>query len=140
MTKQQKFFGLIALVVLTLGSVAAAPTPAQPNVTITLVDGLPATMQVGETYTVVVEVVSDTPFIFATLMPDMYYPGRYVVANGSTRVGQSTSATLEMTFTAKASTAELPEGVAPVAVVAGVRFAGGTMVSVERFDFNVVVP
>ncbi len=140
MTKLQKLFGLVVLVMLALGSIAAAPVPPpEPNVTVTLLEGLPATMQVGETYTVVVEVVSDTPFNFAALLPDMYFPGRYVVAHGNDRVRQNTSATLEMTFTAKASTAELPDGVAPVGVVCGLRFPQGGLF-VERFDFNVAVP
>ncbi len=126
--------------ILALVTVAAAPTPPPaPNVTFNVLTPLPTTMTVGQTYSFVVEITSDTPFISATALPDMYYPGRYVVARGASRSGAGTSATLTVTWTAKDSTAGLPGGVAPVAVVAGVRFQGGLVVS-QRFDYNVSVP
>ncbi len=136
-----KFAALAFLaVVLVLVTVAAAPAPPPaPNVTFTVLTPLPETMTVGQTYDFVVQVTSDTPFISATAMPDMYYPGRYVAAHGASRSGADTSATLTVMWTAKDSTVELPGGVAPVAVVAGVRFQGGVVVS-QRFDTNVSVP
>src|SRR5687767_10873212 len=67
-------FGLLILSIILAGAIiAAAPGPA-PNVTFTLVSGLPATMNVGETATVVVEVTSDQEFIFAQMLPTFYYP------------------------------------------------------------------
>ena len=140
-TMKTKFaaFAFLA-VVLVLATVAAAPAPPPaPNVTFTVLTPLPETMTAGQTYDFVVQVTSDTPFISATALPDMYYPGRYVAAHGASRSGADTSATLTVTWTAKDSTAGLPGGVAPVAVVAGVRFQGGVVVS-QRFDYNVSVP
>ena len=127
--------------VLALVTVAAAPTPPPvPNVTFTVITPLPDTMVVGQTYDFVVQITSDTPFISASAMPDMFFPGRYVTAHGVSRTSAGTSATLTVTWTAKASTANLPGGVAPVAVVAGLRFQGGVVVG-QRFDYNVsVVP
>jgi len=126
--------------ILALVTVAAAPTPPPaPDITFTVLTPLPDTMTLGQTYSFVVQVTSDTPFISAMALPDMYYPGRYVVAHGTSRSGAGTSAILTITWTAKDSTAGLPDGVAPVAVVAGVRFQGGLVVS-QRFDYNVSVP
>jgi len=133
--------GLLALSVLLAGTLsAAAPGPA-PNVTFTLVSGLPLTMNVGETATVVVEVTSDQDFIFAQMLPTFFFPGRGVVAvdAGGDHARSGTAATLEITFVAKGSTADFPGGTVPVAVVAGVHYQGGQTVA-QRFDFNVAVP
>jgi hypothetical protein len=141
MKRFMALFGLLILSVLLASAlIAAAPGPA-PNVTFTLVSGLPATMNVGETATVVVEVNSEQEFIFAQMLPTFYYPGRGVVAinGGSDRARSGTSATLEITFEAKGSTADFIGGAAPVSVIAGVRYQGGQLVT-QRFDFNVVVP
>lgn len=96
-------------------------------------------MNVGDSYTVIVEVVSDQPFIFAIALPDLQFPGKGVVARGGDHANRGTTATLEVTFTAKSSTAEMPGGVDPLAVVVGVRYANGYVFS-ERFDFTVAVP
>lgn len=131
--------GLLALMALmTAVLTAAAPLPVT---TFTLVQGLPATMNVGDTYTVVVEVNSDQEFISATALPSFQFPGKGVVAvQGGDRVGSDTSATLKVTFKAKSSTAEFPNGgFAPVHVVVGVRYIGG-YVEVRDFLFNVTVP
>ena len=85
-------------------------------------------------------------------MTDAYYPGRGVFWHGNDTAHHTTSATLHLTMTGKNSTADLPavydwpepgvhwpEGVAPVSIVAGVRYKGGLIIS-ERFDFGVVVP
>lgn len=129
---------LVALVVLTV-NVAAAPVPPTPNVTFTILTPLPTAMALGQTYDFVVLITSDTPFVSAMAMPDMYYPGRYVVAHGVSRSSAATSVTLTVTWTAKDSTAGLPGGIAPVAIVAGLRFQGGLTVA-QRFDYNVSVP
>ncbi|HKY53787.1 MAG TPA: hypothetical protein VJM08_05735 [Anaerolineales bacterium] len=123
---------------LTLASTAvAAPTPVT---TITLVQGLPVTMSIGETRTVIIQVESDLEFNTVQALPSFMFPGKGVVAvQGGDRAGRGTSATLEVTFQAKSSTANFPGGVAPVHVVVGVRYAGG-FVAVQDFQFNVTVP
>ena len=137
MTKRiVSLLGLTVLMALMTGLLTAAA----PATTITLVEGLPEQMNVGETHTVEVSVASAQKFISAQAMPDFQYAGKGVVAvQGGDRAGQDTSATLKVTFKAKSSTAAMPGGVAPVAVVVGVRYGGGDIV-VQRFDFNVKVP
>ena len=133
------FIGLVALMVLMTGVLsAAAPLPVT---TFTLVGGgLPAVMNVGETYTVVVHVTSDQSFTSVQAMPDFQYAGKGVVAvKGGNRVGQGKDATLKITFKAKSSTAKMTNGVAPVSVVVGVRYGNG-YVAVQRYDFFVRVP
>ena len=138
MKKIFSYLSLTFLLVLTTGLLtAAAPVP---NVTFDLVQGLPLTMNVGETSTVIVKVTSDTPFLFAQALPSMFYPGRGVVAAAGDHVGAGTTALLEVPFTAKNSTdafANAP-GYAPVSVVVGVRYPGGYVVS-QRYDFVVTV-
>jgi hypothetical protein len=134
-------FGLLVLSALLIGMLTAvAPEPA-PNVTFTLISGLPATMKVGDTATVVVQVSSDQEFLFAAMLPTFFFPGRGVVATnaGGDRVGSGTSATLAIPFIAKEATAEFPSqgacptgGVAAVAVVAGAHYPGG-FVATQRF-------
>ena len=131
--------GLVALMVLLTGVLtAAAPVPVT---TFTLVQGLPETMNVGDTATVIVRVDSDQPFIFAQALPAMYFPGRGVVGAKGDHVGQGTSATLEVTFTAKDPTNDFANavGYAPVSVTVGVRYQGG-YVAVQRYNFVVTVP
>src|SRR5688500_5434926 len=137
----KKIFPRIALIlIIALASsfiTAAAPLPVT---TFELVSGLPEIMNVGETYTVVVQVESDQQFNSIQAMPSFMFPGKGVVAvQGGDRAGSGTSATLEVTFKAKSSTANFPSGVAPVFVVVGVRYAGG-YVAVEEYLFNVTVP
>lgn len=130
------FLTLVMILTVSM-TTAAAPLPVP---TITLIDGLPSTMNVGETYTVVVQVESDQEFISAMALPSFQFPGKGVVAvRGGDRAGRGTSATLEVTFQAKGSTANFPLGVAPVHVVVGVRYAGG-FVAVQDHLFNVTVP
>jgi len=132
------FAGLIALMVLVTGALsAAAPLPVT---TFTLVSGLPATMNVGDTYTVVVQVDSDVPFNSALANPSFQFPGKGVVAvQGGDHAGSGTSATLEITYKAKSDTSKMPGGYAPVYFVAGVRYGGG-YVAVQEYLFNVTVP
>jgi hypothetical protein len=130
---------LVLLMILSIVvNTAAAPVPVT---TFTLVQGLPSTMNVGETFTVIVQVESDLEFNSVQALPSFMFPGKGVVAvQGGDRAGRGTSATLEVTFQAKSSTANFPDGgVAPVHVVVGVRYAGG-FVAVQDFLFNVAVP
>lgn len=130
--------GLLALMGLMTGLLTAAvPLPVT---TFTLVQGLPSRMNVGETYTVIVQVESNQQFISATALPSFQFPGKGVVAvQGGDRAGSDTSATLQVTFKAKSPTTRMPGGIAPVFVVVGVRYAGG-YVAVQDFVFPVTVP
>lgn len=135
--------GLAVLSVLLTGALtaAASPPPVAPNTTFTLVSGLPTTMNVGDQYTVVVQVESDAPFLFAQALPSSQFPGRGVVGAAGDHAGAGTSAMLEVTFTAKESTADYANspGYSQVSVVVGVRYQGG-YVATERYDFVVTVP
>jgi hypothetical protein len=134
----KRYIHVLVLVLITVGLMTAA-SPL-PNTTITLVDGLPPRMNVGEVHTVIVQVTSDQAFLLAQAMPSFAYPGKGVVAvQGGDRAGSGTSALLEVTFQAKGSTAKMEGGVAPVHVVVGVRYPGG-YVDVQDFIFNVQVP
>ena len=134
----KRFFSILVVSILMVSLLtAAAPVP---NTTFMLVQGLPATMNVGETYTVIVKVNSDQQFISAQALPSFQYPGKGVVAlQGGSRVGSGTSATLAVTFQAKSPTARMEGGAAPVHVVVGVRYAGG-YVAVQDYLFQVTVP
>lgn len=148
MKKLFSYIGL-ALMLLLMTGVLTAAAPA-PNVTFTLVSGLPETMHVGETYTVVIDVVSDIPFNGVQAMPDPQYPGKGVVPvkggdhavaeyaeAGYTEAGYT--ATVEVTFMAKTDTSKMPKGKDVMAVVVGVRYKGGVVVG-EIFNFYVSVP
>ena len=134
----KRLFSVFVMALLTVSLLtAAAPTP---NVTFHLVQGLPSVMQVGEEYTVIVQVDSDQEFQSVQARPSFFYPGKGVVAlQGGDRVGSGTSATLELTFQAKSPTARMTDGVAPVHVFVGARYGGG-YVAVEQFTFYVQVP
>ncbi len=131
------YVGLALLMVFMTGVLTAA-APA-PDVTIKLVQGLPYTMHVGDTYSVVVEVTSDIPFNSVQAMPDPQYPGKGVVpVKGGDHAGAGTSAIVEVTFTAKSAPDRLPGGKDVMAVVVGVRYKGGIVVG-EIFPFEVTV-
>lgn len=134
----KKFFDVLVLGIVMIGLLtAAAPIP---NTTFTLVQGLPATMNVGDEYTVVVQVDGDQQFAFVQALPSFQYAGKGVVAvQGGDRAGRGTSATLELTFKAKSSTARMTDGVAPVYVVVAARYAGGYMTT-QEYLFYVAVP
>jgi hypothetical protein len=118
---------------------ASAAGPEKQLVTFKLLGGLPRTMQIGQSYTVTVQVDSSQEFISAQAMPDDQYPGKGVISNGVSHTAAGTSATMIIVFTAKSSTRNLPGGTDQVAVVAGVRLPNGQIVT-QRFDFSVVVP
>ena len=131
------FLGLALLMVLMTGVLTAAAP--MPNVEFTLVAGLPDTMHVGDTYTVVVTVTSDVPFNSVQAMPDPQYPGKGVVPiQGGDHAGAGMSATVEVTFTAKSAPERLPDGKDVMAVVVGVRYKGGVVVG-QEFPFEVTV-
>lgn len=138
MKKVLAYIGL-ALMMVMMTSVLTAAAPA-PNVTFNLVQGLPSTMNVGEMYTVIVEVTSDVPFNSVQAMPDLQYPGKGVVhIQGGDHAGAGTSATVEVTFMAKSDTSKMPDGKDVLAVVVGVRYKGGVVVG-ESYPFEVSVP
>jgi hypothetical protein len=130
--------GLIALLVLM---VPVSSSAVSPSITIDLLnppdEGL-LELAVGESYTFDVEVTSSDPFILAIALGDQYYPGRGIFYHGNDTAHHTTAALLHLTITGKEPTDFLPDGVAPVAFVAGVRYQGGVVYS-ERFDFNVLV-
>lgn len=95
-------------------------------------------LAVGESHTFHVAVESDETFVLAIALTDQFFPGRGVFFAGSDRETQSTTAELELTITGKEATDFLPDGVAPAAIVVGVRYSGGVVVS-ARFDFVVRV-
>ena len=134
----KRTFSVLFVALLTVSLLtAAAPTP---NTTFTLLQELPAVMNVGDEYTVMVQVDSDQEFISAAARPSFFYPGKGVVAvQGGDQSGRGTSATLEVTFKAKSPTDRMVDGVAPVHVFVGARYGGG-YVAVEQFTFYVQVP
>ncbi len=139
--KKSIFLSLFLIIAIFLASAPVHPVKASPEVTIQLLnhpEGNLLELDVGESHTFDIEITSDDPFILAIAMTDAYYPGRGVFWHGSDRANQTSTATLHLTIKGKESTASLPGGVAPVAIVAGVRFKGGVVYS-ERFDFNVMV-
>lgn len=127
------FIGLMVL--MTGGLTASTPVPVT---TFTLIQGLPEVMNVGDTATVIVQVESDQPFLFAQALPAAFFPGRGVVAAQGDHEGQGTTATLSIPFHAKTSTSGF-NSPALVSVTVGVRYAGG-YVAVQRYDFAVQVP
>jgi hypothetical protein len=141
----------MASAILTAGvAVLAPPATATPVVTFTLITPLPTHLAVGESAVIVVRAESSEPFVMAIALSDAYYPGRGVLFDGSAATTGATSAELRLTITGRESTADLPAvqdwpgtedwpaGVAPVAVRAGARFTGGTVVG-QSFLFAVAV-
>jgi hypothetical protein len=147
------WFVLVALLGLCIAPAVSA-TP--PGVNIKVLNpppkNRPLQLAVDESYTFDIRVESEEPFDLAMGMMDAYYPGRGVFSAGGDRAAQSTSALLHLTITGKNSTADLyavcdwpepgicwPEGVAPLAIVVGVRLGGGQVVA-DQTPFSVVVP
>ena len=96
-------------------------------------------LEVGESYTFETSVTADEVFISALMLSDEQFPGRGVFLNGNDIATQTNSALLTLTATGKNSTADLPGGVAPVALQVGVRFPGGIVFG-SRVDFFIQVP
>jgi hypothetical protein len=143
---------LLMLVLLVCAPLVQAQEP--PDVRFRLVKKPPGgtlELDVGEPHTFEIHIKSSEPFNLAMVMVDEYYPGRSIFTTHD-RAGRATEATLYVTLTGKRSTAELwpvcdwpdagicwPEGVAPISLVAGVRFPGGG-IAAERFNFAVLIP
>ena len=86
-------FLALVLVLTVVSTAAAAPVPMT---TFTLVSGLPSTMNVGDTFTVVVQVDSDLEFNAVQALPSFMFPGKGVVAvQGGDHAGRGTSATVK---------------------------------------------
>ena len=151
----KKVLGILA-VLASIGLLACMASSATADSTrIELLDFDPAdglTLAVGDTYTFEIEVKQGRAFILAMAMPDAYYPGRSIIWRGNDIIHRDDSGLLQLTMTATSPTDGLdqvcgwPEsndpcwdpGVAPVSIVAGVRFEKGEVLT-ERFDFQVVV-
>ena len=151
----KKVIGIL-VVLASIGLLACmASTAAADSSRIKLLNPPPKrglVLEVGESHTFEIMVKQGDSFVLAMAMPDAYYPGRSIIWHGNDIVHRDDSGLLQLTMTATSSTADLeavsdwpeqgtswPEGVAPVSIVAGVRFVGGEVLT-ERFDFYVVVP
>lgn len=129
---------VLALALTTAALLTAASPLSTPSINI--VHGLPGTLNIGDVDTVIVQVNSTQEYLQVQAMPSFAYPGKGVVAvQGGDHAGRGTSAVLKVTFEAKTSTAKMVDGVAPVHVVVGVRYPGGS-VAVEDYVFYVAVP
>jgi hypothetical protein len=134
---------LSILFVLAICAVWITPAAAQgnPAPTITFVNPPPGgvvVLSVGQSYTFEVQVVSDQPFVHAQLALGQFYPGRSVFADGIQLVHRGTTATLRLTVTGKMPTAQFPDSIAPVTLVAGVRYQGGVVIS-QSYDLGIIV-
>jgi len=132
---------MIMATLLTCVSFSQVKAQWPPNIDIELLNPPekdPLELTVGESYTFHIEISSDEPFILAIAIADAYYPGRYIDCHGNDRATQATYAVLHLTMTGRSPTAELPDGLVPVTITAGVRYKGGVAFS-QRWDFNVRV-
>jgi hypothetical protein len=127
----------IVLVLVALFAYAMSEAKASPNVTITLLNELPATLVEGETYIVDVLVESETEFTLAAGMVTAFFPG-YLHGDGGDRAQHETSVVLHLPMTAARSTEELPGGVTSGDVRVGVFFQGGERVA-QFFPFEVAI-
>ncbi len=132
---------LSVLVLLLLLAALIPPASAQEPPTIT-VSNLPADgileLGVGESVTFEIHVTSQVEFIHVQTALDQYYPGRSVFAGGIVSARRGTEAMLALTVTGKVATQKLPDSIAPVSVVVGVRYVGGN-VALQVFDFGIIV-
>jgi hypothetical protein len=147
---------LVLLAVAQIGSASAVAAPSVPGfpdgVKVTFLTLLPTELDVGETYTIRVQVESDKPFAQAIIGKDAYYPGRGVFLTTGRRAHDDTSAVLTAEITGKSSTADLasvcdwplpdstctPDGTAPLAIVVAVRYRGGEVYG-QYYPFAVEV-
>jgi hypothetical protein len=131
---------VVLLAAVSMLAVMVAPATAA-EATITFENFPPGgvlELAVGESHTLDITVTSDEAFVVALALTDQFYPGRGVFFAGSDRATRSTTANLHLTIKGKEATDFLPDGVAPVAIVVGVRYKGGIVFS-QRFDFVVDV-
>jgi hypothetical protein len=145
----------VMIVAALLTCVSFSQARAEPTVTIELLNPPPEDLlilDVGETYTFDIEITSGEPFVLAMAMSNAYYPGRSIHWHGGDRETRVTYALLHLMITGNDSTADLPavsgwpepgdlwpEGVAPVSILAGMRYKGGVLIA-EEFAFAVEVP
>ncbi len=151
----EKLFSIIGITVsIALLACLATSVGAEEPSRITFLNPPPPgglNLKVGQSYTFEIEVAEGDPFVLAMAMPDAYYPGRSIIWHGNDIVQRDDSALLQLTMIATSPTEDLarvcdwpepetcwPNGVAPVSIVAGVRFVKGVVLS-ERFDFYVRV-
>lgn len=130
------FVLLFSLILITPAAAQSAPTP-----TITFLNPPPngvLELGVGQSYTFQVQVVSDQPFVVAQLGLTQYYPGRTIFSDGIQIAHQGNNALLQLTVTGKASSAQFPDGQAPVTLMVGVRYQGGIVVA-QSYPFFIVV-
>ncbi|HUF39461.1 MAG TPA: hypothetical protein VMN57_13125 [Anaerolineales bacterium] len=138
---KKSFFAIIALTALLASgyTVLKARAAGAEIEFLNISPGQVLVLEVGESYTFETSVSADEVFLSALMLSDEQFPGRGVFLNGSDIATQTDSALLTLTATGKASTAELPGGVAPVALQVGVRYPGGIVFG-ERVDFFIQVP
>ena len=137
----KKLWITICVVAAVVFLAPAGSTAVASMTTITLLNppsGGLLELAVGESHTFDIEIASEEPFILAMALPDQTYPGRGIFFHGNDTAHHATSAVLHLIVTGKKPTADLPDGVAPAAIVAGARFKRGVTVS-ERFEFDVRV-
>jgi len=150
----KKVLGTICIVVAIALLTGMASSAATASASIELLNdpGDLLDLAVGESYTFDIAIESDTPFILAMAMPDVYYPGRALIFQGNDIAHHDSSALLHLTMTGKGSTTDLaavcgwpdpgtcwPAGVVPVSIVVGVRYEAGEVIT-KRFSFAVDVP
>jgi hypothetical protein len=138
----KRLLSLLIMLLLTFVIVAPAAAQAPPEVTVeftNVAQGDVIELAVGESYTFVVNVSADQQFTHAQLGLNQYFPGRSVHAQGIQHINRTTAGTLTLTITGKKSTAQLPDGLAPLNLGVGVRYPGGVVI-VEWVDFFVRVP
>ena len=138
---KKPFFAIIALVVLLASGflVLRARAAGVEIEFLNISPGQVLVLEVGESFTFESSVSADEVFLSAVMLSDEQFPGRGVFLNGNDIATQTDSALLTLTATGKNSTAELPGGVAPVALQVGVRYPGGIVFG-DRVDFFIQVP
>ena len=133
----KRFFSILLVSILIMGLLTAA-APA-PRTTFTLIQGLPASMRVGETRAVIIQVNSNEQIISAQASPSFRYAAKGVLAvQGVSQVNTGTSSTITVTFRARSSTTRTVDEVTPVNVVVSVQL-GGSRIVIHRYIFNVAV-
>ena len=152
----KKAFSTVGIVV-AIALLTCMASSAAADSDVIDVDGLPEDgeilkLGVGKTATFDVTIESDTDFVLAMAMPDVYYPGRAIKFSGNDIAHRGTTATLQLTMTGKGSTDDFAAvydwpvdgmdweaGTVPFSIVVGVRYRAGE-VHQERFSFAVEVP
>jgi hypothetical protein len=133
----KRFFSILVTGILMIGLLTAA-APA-PRTTFTLIQGLPASMRVGETRAVIIQVNSNQQILSAQASLSSRYAAKGVLAvQGVSEVNTGTSSTISVTFKARNSTTRTVNEVTPVNVVVSVQHGGGH-IAIHRYVFKVAV-